>query len=550
MRARHSARLSTPLDDTAARSGRRLACGLAALAVSGAAVAQTPPALKPTVLVVPFAGSTPANEDLGYAAALRTLAAYHTMGGFRLMHPKQLARALEQRSAPLGDVRTADGLRRAAVMLGAGWALTGVITGAGSTSTIKLVALDVTSGKAVERDLAAGEPMDVIQQIAPTSMSLFAALGLSVAATATPPPLAPMTRSARALAAYGACARVLMQQPVSLRDPVVLDAARLRTGREHCRSAATLDPSFVDARAALGFAYALEGDQPQAERHLASVKGTELFLPDYAMGKFWVLNRFYDPRLAVEWLQQVVAEQPDVLILRGYLGDSLNILGRHDAALEVFRTYLDLVPAQPWVMSRIGYTHAKLGAHTPAVESTMRALRLTPADPELLLEMASRFVDAGRYDDARTVLQRIVADGAARGEVHLRLGYALLLSGNLAEAERELHTALRLATKRSEWRTRGRARYDLAKIWMRQGARDLAVRQLEYALEEGFHDPAMMRVDPDLAGLESSPKLAKITGKVGRSPAYLTPYRTDPGTGAIDIAAAETAPKVPSPTTF
>ena len=435
-------------------------------------VTSTSAASKPTVLVVPLAGATKALQDLGYAAAFRTIGVFQATNGFNLMHPKQLARALESRSALLGDVRTADGLRKASVWLGARWAVTGVLAGAGKKTTIKLLAMDVASGKKLEADIPAADTMVVIDAMSEKSLELLDKLGMPGAAAALaarPKALAsasPMTQNAGALGEYGACARILMQQPISIRDPVLLEGAALDDGITHCKTAASLDADFVDARAALGFAYALKGDQKLAEEYLASVKNARGFLPDYAIGRFWVLNKYYDTNMAVEALEQVVEKHPNFMIARGYLGDSLNILKRHDAALEVFHAYLAEVPDQPWVMSRIGYTYAKLKNFDAAVEWTKKALRVTPADPELLLEMASRFVDAGRYDDARTVLARIVADGGARGEVYLRLGYVYLLSGKLADAERELHKALRLATKQSEWRTRGRARYDLAKLWI------------------------------------------------------------------------------------
>ena len=97
-------------------------------------------------------------------------------------------------------------------------------------------------------------------------------------------------------------------------------------------------------------------------------------------------------------------------------------------------------------MARIGYVSSKLGDTDRAISWTKKALQVAPEDSELLLEMASRYVDAQKYTDAIAILKRLTASGRARGEVHLRLGYAYLNVGDLPRAERELQVALSTAT--------------------------------------------------------------------------------------------------------
>lgn len=505
-------------------------------------------AARATVLVIPFAAEE-SDVDLGYATAFKVLGAFEALDAFNLTHPKQLARALEQRKGVADDIRSPKGLKNAAVMLGARWVVTGSLKRAKDSVAIKVTAWSAADGRTASADVPGKELLAALDLVPAKSLDLLAGLGLAgVPASKLPPAaqLAPVTRNGDALVEYAACNRALMRQPISVRDPVVLDATQIREAIGHCRTASTLDPAFAEARATLGFAHALLGEQAEAEEALASVKESKTFIPDYWLGKFWTISRFYDPALAVQTLEQLTSQRPGFLIARGYLGDSYNILGKHKEALATFERYLADVPDQPWVLSRIGYSQAKLGDTAAAIEWTKKALRVSPGDPELLLEMASRFIDAGRPDDARVVLLRVIADGGGRGEVHLRLGYAYLLLGKDHDAERELILALDKAKAQSEWRTRGRARFNLAKLWMRQNAPDLALRQLEYAVSEGFRDLAVFDRDPDLAKLKGDARYARIIATRTKSNAELTPsispFPTNPNTGDVDVGAARKPP--------
>src|SRR6185436_646275 len=102
-------------------------------------------------------------------------------------------------------------------------------------------------------------------------------------------------------------------------------------------------------------------------------------------------------------------------------------------------------------------------------------------DDEARLELASRFIDANKLEDAKKMLDVLAKAPDARGEVFLRLGYIYLLQNKLEDAERFCTQASERAQKGREWRTRGRARYDLAKIALRRGDKDKALDELEHA---------------------------------------------------------------------
>ena len=227
---------------------------------------------------------------------------------------------------------------------------------------------------------------------------------------------------------------------------------------------------------------------------------------------------------------------------RGYLGEALVSLGQAEASEKVFRDYLTVAPRQSWVMGQVGYALSKQRKYEEAIEWTERGLRTRPGDAELLLQLASRFIDSGRYEEAVTLLKRVISEGGARGEVHLRLGYAYLKLDKLNEAEREMRTAILKAEGSAEWRTRGRGRYNLAQLWLESSAPNNALRQLRMAVKEGFKDRAALR-HPSMAPLKKEPGYAELLEaepREGIAPQFVSPLGETTESG-------ELAPKTSGP---
>ncbi len=492
---------------------------------------------KPAVVVLPFEGAEQAIGELSVAGALVAIGALEAGDELNLLHLKQLNRTLEYHAPDLRSLSGSKRTERIAAWLGADWVLSGTVKSEPKKVEIVLTISDPKGTRAASSTIKGDEMMAALGEVPQHTRALLSKVGVKLAPTPARP-ATPLTKSLPALLEYAACYAVLIRQPIGIRDPVLLQTEVVNEAIGRCDAALKADPSFADPRAALGLAYALKGDQKQAEQNLASVKDSAAFLPLYSLGKFWVLSRYYDANLAAEMLQKVLGEHPGFLLARGYLGDTYNKIDRSKDALAVFQGYLEILPSNPWVLSRIGYTYSKLGDHTQALEWTNKALRLTPSDSEILLEMSGRLVDAGRNDDALAILKRIVADGSARGEVHLRIGYILILLKKYAAAEQELVRAIETSTALGEWRTRGRARYDLAKLWMKQGAPDNAIRQLQSAIDEGYRDTDKFAVDPDMKPLLDNPRYQAMIQKVSRSgPEYIAPFVVNAASG--DIAAAE-----------
>jgi tetratricopeptide (TPR) repeat protein len=426
-------------------------------------------------------------------------------------------------------------IRAYARSLGANWIVTASMQMKEEKFKTNIEIFDVDGKRFGNVEIKAKESFDALNSVGALVIGLLKDVGAIDLKVPDPVTVSPKTKKLGALLTYANCYQVLVQQSIGIRQPVMLNDSLVDEAIELCEESKRLDGSFEATRAALGLAYALKGRKRQAELYLGSVKNSKAMLPLYWIGKFWVLSRYYNVDQALEVLEDAIDIYPGFLLARGYLGESLNTMRRSDAALKIFEAYLDQVPNQPWVMGQLGYTYSKLRKSDAAIQWTKKGLRTNPDDGVLMLMLASRMVDTNRLEDSVSILRRIINEGNRRGEVYLRLGYSLLLLDRHSEAERYFRTALMKSSTASEWRTRGRARYDLAKLWMRLDNPDNAIRQLRMAVKEGFRNLRYFELDPDFAPLQKDRRFKKLIKnvKIGAKKdfRFLSPFLVNNNTG-------------------
>lgn len=485
-----------------------------------------------TVMVTPFDGVV---SNMAYAGMLKVLGTLRATGKVNLIHPKQLNAVIKNYSSPKTAEDAKARHRAHARALGANWIVTTTLQMVDDKFKTTIDLYDVGGKRFGSTNMPAQDALSVLDSVSENVVALLSEVGAIKLDLPNPATVSPRTTSLDALLTYASCYQVLVQQSIGIRQPVMLNNSLIDEAIGLCEESKRYDKSFEAARASLALAYALKGNKRQAQLYLGSVKNTKAMLPFYWIGKFWVLSRYYNVDQALEVLEDAIDIYPGFLLARGYLGESLNTMGRHEDALKVFEAYLLQVPNQPWVMGQIGYTYAKLRNSEKAVAWTKNGLRVNPKDGVLMLALASRMVDSGKNAESVAILRRIIDEGNRRGEVYLRLGYSLLLLGENAEAERYFRTALLNSLRPSEWRTRGRARYDLAKLWMRLDNPNNAIRQLRMAVKEGFRNLRYFRLDPDFEPLQKDKRFLKLVQNVRISAKndtrFLSPFVIDKHTG-------------------
>ena len=127
---------------------------------------------------------------------------------------------------------------------------------------------------------------------------------------------------------------------------------------------------------------------------------------------------------------------------------------------------------------------------------------------ELLIETASRYIDAGRDPRAEPLLDRALKATPPRPLAALRLGYLYMRTHKLPLAREALEKCLQLATRDDEARTRGIAHADLARVNARQDLYADAVAELHKARGEGNN--RLPCGEPELARWKDRDELRQV----------------------------------------
>jgi tetratricopeptide (TPR) repeat protein len=482
---------------------------------------------QPVVAVAPPSADTPALAEAGLLMQAQ-VSTYLQGNGYHELHAKQILRALELHGLDLRALADAKVAERARSLLGAPL----------------FVYAQMTAKSIVVRGLGDAGAIAAEETPLPPSLAAMVDAGalamarfVARAAKREPPKkLGATTASEAALAAYGSCYAVLIRQPISVDSPAVLSAPELIRAVKACRASLAADPNYDAARAALGLALAIAGEDGEAVKALVAVHADREYLPLYWLGRYWLVTRYQSPENGVMALQQALKQHPGLLLVRGYLADHLMVTGRSADALEVWRAYSAELPKNAYLRGRISAALARLGRNDEAIAAAKEALAIDRTDRDAVLELGSRQLDAGKRDEAIATLQA-AADGNSRAELLLRLGWAYFENGDLVRAEQLLHRAEEKATLPSEWRTRARARADLARIADARHDPAAVEANMRRALDEGagpyLRGQRDRRLQELVTAVEKSPRMLAFKPRIV-PPTEVSPFHLDPA-GEVDL---------------
>lgn len=496
-----------------------------------------------TPAVFPPHSSAPAGVELGYGMADVAAAALYQSGAYHHLHLKQLLSMARHRGWTGADLAEPKMSQAAATLLGASVGAYGTVekTGKGWRLSANVFRGEDTAPVVIEL------PADAARAVELGGLGLAKAIAARDG-IALPKKIDvhPRSDSGAAMTAYLACYGTLVRQPMGLRKSHVVEADTLALARSRCEEAVRLDPGLVDAWAALSLASSLSLQNARAAEALKKTRGVRAYVPFAILSEYWLATRFKSNAAGATVLRDAVRAHPGSLIFASYLGEHLNITREYEEALTVWNRYLATVRRSPYALSQKGYSLARLGELEEAIAVSREAAAEDPESLVVELELASRLVDAERLDEAATRLEKMAKSPRVFGEVLSRLGYVYLLQRKHQLAEPVLQRALRLATGPSEWRTRGRTRYNLAVSKARAGELEAAENHLLAAAEEGFVFSSALREDPDLEKLASRPRVAQLFKnpdlKLDPKLLQLSPFPLDSGGDLRPDAARPTAP--------
>lgn len=422
------------------------------------------------------------------------------------LHLKQVLRTVteENFSADLNVPENAEALRKA---LGADRVVRVVLSQKKGAWGLSIRATDAKGSKVIEKNVSEKWP-EAIEE----GSRLIALAMVPGAKFPKNSATQPTSKNEAALKLAGECYAVVIRQPVSADTPALIDSTELEAAVAKCDQAVKLDPLLHFAAATASLGHAILGTDASAAQALSALQTSDEMLELSMLARFWLLTRYQSNEAGVAYLKQQIAKHPGELLARAYLGDTQFVLGAWADSEKTWREYLEVAPDNAWAWGRLSKSLARQGKHDEAIAAAKKAFVVSPSSPEARLELGSRFIDAGKLPEAIEILEPLSKVEAPRGEHLLRLGWAHWLKGELAPAQAYFQRGYDVATAPGDWRTRGRAAYDLALVEMKRGNKKAAIAAFKTSQATGYR---VRDLDPSIKPLTLELERAELMGDAG-----------------------------------
>lgn len=245
----------------------------------------------------------------------------------------------------------------------------------------------------------------------------------------------------------------------------------------------------------LGRAQWQERTQPSLQRALDYFQRAVAADPGYALGwcglsdtyVYLQPGAFSEAQLidkslsALAQAKSLAPESADTFVSEGLFYE--NQPGHRGDALIAFKHALDRDPHHPLALLRYGNTLRYAGRVRDAIEWHGRALEYDPLNVRLHNELAADYVMAGNERLAQQQIARVLELDPANADVHVRVAFLHELSGQLGDAALEFTKSIERKPAPEFWEY-----FDLARVYLRAGATDLADQALSVqAREHSLH---------------------------------------------------------------
>jgi eukaryotic-like serine/threonine-protein kinase len=264
---------------------------------------------------------------------------------------------------------TSDVARELCVRMGSQAVLSGHISRLGDDYVIGLDAVNCQNGDLLDSEQVEAKNRDeILKTLAGAATSLRIKLGESLSSVHKydAPVQQVTTTSLEALQAYGVATKLRLQEGDSAVIPYFTRATEL-------------DPNFAMAYAGLGVAYA------------------NVNLPEKART---AIEKAYS-------LRDRVSEREKLLIESHYYD---LVTGEYDKAIQTYRLWQQLYPADLAPYANLGTIYNFLGQHQENLEQQLQVQRLNPRLTNVYSNLANAYLCLNQFDKAR----QVVADAKAR----------------------------------------------------------------------------------------------------------------------------------------
>src|SRR6266508_2394582 len=153
---------------------------------------------------------------------------------------------------------------------------------------------------------------------------------------------------------------------------------------------------------------------------------------------------------AIKVYKQAIKANPDNMGFIERLGDLLAKLGRYKEAQEEVEALVDSLPRDPRVWLKLGALHYEQKQWDKAVSAFRQAVLLEPTNLRTRYFLATALMDAGKDDEARIELEKILRADPRSVDARVQLGFLFGRTKKHDEAVKVLQEAINIEPKRPE----------------------------------------------------------------------------------------------------
>ncbi len=232
---------------------------------------------------------------------------------------------------------------------------------------------------------------------------------------------------------------------------------------------------------------------------------------------------------ALNKVQHVLAEDPDILEAHHILGNIHNNKGDPEAAVYAYKEALARDPEYKPALFSLASTYEDLGRFKEAEAGFRRILDIDPRDNTACLRLAKIYINRGEYEAAIEVLSKSMELGVERAPSHNLMAECYMGLEKYREAEAAVRKAIEM---KGDLPT---AHYNLALILEERG--DLKGAAEAYQKELAIRTAGMGQHGEDAVSLYNLGQILLRQGKAAEAMSYLRrASRISPGDAAIHLS--------------
>jgi TolB-like protein/Tfp pilus assembly protein PilF/tRNA A-37 threonylcarbamoyl transferase component Bud32 len=298
-------------------------------------------------------------------------------------------------------------------------------------------------------------------------------------------------------------------------------AEGMRQAIERLKRAVELDPKFSLAYAELADCYALlnwyvepppEGAWELAKQSaINAVEADPQLAEAHASLGFVRLHHDRDWADAERELRKAIMLKPGIQVAHRWYAFSLSAMGRHEEAFEEIERARQISPQSPVLATAVANVLFLAGRYDDAIEQCRKALDLDSGAISAHTVLRWAYEKKGMHNEALTAFEQERVFAGDTPTTHVKRACVLASVGRRDEAREVLQEIL--ARRSEQWVSA----YEIAIVYSLLGEVDNAFRWLAVAEREHAVGFTFVRVDPRLEALRSDPRFHTLLTSLDRT---------------------------------